>query len=127
MLDSTGKKMTTLSIDELTALLSGRNGRSLDAYSVEVTIASLRAIKAHIAELEEQLRTGSLSERAPTQWAYNQASATIERKRQRIERLEQALDSISEIGLEPRTLAMANNRLQGCMDAAAAALRGDKV
>ena len=59
-------------------------------------LARLRASETKVRELTEQLTPGSPTERAPTQWAYEQACAAIEKHRLRADIAEARLREISE-------------------------------
>jgi hypothetical protein len=56
--------------------------------------SELRQLRAKVRQLTEQLTPGSPTERAPTQWAYEQASAAVEKHRQRADAAEAKLREI---------------------------------
>jgi len=67
----------------------GREGVAEHLQTVATTmLTELRKADVQIATLTQQLTPGSPTERAPTQWAYEQACAALEKHRQRADAAE---------------------------------------
>lgn len=60
-------------------------------------LAKLRASETKVRELTEQLTPGSMTERAPTQWAYEKSCAAVEKHRKRADAAEAQVAKVYEI------------------------------
>ncbi len=58
--------------------------------------AEAEGLRGELGRLEEQLRPGSLTERTPTQWAYEQACKAVEKHRGDAARLREKVSKLEE-------------------------------